>query len=228
MSASRSNEMSASRRLMRSAAVSLGLFALAGTTTVYAADMVNEQPPTAPAAPIEAAPVPTWEGLYAGVTLGYGFSGRTNTPGNEIDSDGLVGGGFAGWLGQSDSFVYGVEGDVNYNGMDGSNAGQSVDHGIDGSLRARLGFAASDSLLIYGTGGGAAENLEVTNAAGTSETNTMLGWTVGAGVDAKLTDNIFSRLEYRYTDYRSETFNNVGGSVDDSNHRVLVGVGMQF
>lgn len=223
--------MNAKNKLMRSAAVSLGLFALAGTTTAFAADAVMEQPPAPPAAPMEAAPVATWAGPYAGISLGYGFNGETSDDfvGIDTDSDGFIGGGFAGWQGQSGSFVYGVEGDVNYNGMDGeAPAGTAVDHGLDGSLRARLGFAATDNLLIYGTGGGAAENLEVTNAVGTSEENMMLGYTVGAGVDAKLTDNVFGRLEYRYTDYGSEQFDNVGGDVDDSNHRVSVGVGMQF
>src|SRR5690606_22561979 len=177
----RSNEMSAKKVLMRSAAVSLGVFALTGTSA-FAADMVREQPPAPPVAPVEAAPVPTWEGPYAGVSLGYGFNGETSAdlPGVsiDVDNDGFIGGGFVGWQGQSGQFVYVVEADFNDNGVVGRDAGLDVDHSVDGSLRARLGFAATDNILIYGTGGGAVETLEVTDTlAGVSDDNTMLGWT---------------------------------------------------
>jgi len=113
--------------------------------------------------------------------------------------------------------------------MDGDNAGTHVEHGVDGSLRARLGIAATDNILIYGTAGGAAERLEVSDAAG-SDTATAYGYTVGAGVDAKLTQNVFGRLEYRYTNYGSTDINTGFGtqSVDDSNHKVMVGIGVKF
>lgn len=222
--------MRANTKLMRSAAVAFALVAFAGAA--HAADII-EQPPAPPAEPLPVAPIATWAGPYAGIALGYGFSGKTETdapaPGNEIGTDGFVGNGFAGWNWQSGGFVYGVEGDVGYNGMEGSNAGVSSESGVDGSLRARLGLAATDNLLIYGTAGGAAERLKISDAAG-SDTNTMFGWTAGVGADAKLTEQVFGRLEYRYTKYGSDDFNTGSGvqSVDDSNHKVLVGVGMQF
>ena len=34
----------------------------------------------------------------------------------------------------------------------------------------------------------------------------MLGWTAGVGTDIKLTDNVFGRVEYRYTDFGSKNF----------------------
>jgi outer membrane immunogenic protein len=43
-----------------------------------------------------------------------------------------------------------------------------------------------------------------------SDSNTHLGWTAGAGAEAFVTDTITTRLEYRYTDYQSETYN-LGG-----------------
>ncbi|TWG93768.1 outer membrane immunogenic protein [Mesorhizobium sp. J18] len=218
--------MKANKNLMRSAAIALGLVAVAGAPAL-AADIITEAPPAPPAAPMEVPPVATWAGPYAGVALGWGFSGQSEVEGGpEVESDGFVGNVFAGWNWQSGSFVYGVEGDIGYNGMDGSENGYETERGVDGSLRARLGFAATDNLLIYGTAGGAAERLEVSEAGIGSETQTMLGWTAGAGMDAKLTENVFGRLEYRYTDYGSEDFN--GLEVDDSNHKVMVGVGMKF
>lgn len=213
--------------MMRSAIVALGLSAFAGTS--YAADAIVEQPPAPPAAPMEVAPVATWAGPYIGAALGYGFSGSTSGSGINVDNDGFVANGFAGYQWQSGSFVYGVEGDVGYNGIDGSNGGFNTKSNVDGTLRARLGFAATDNLLIYATGGGAAERLEL-SGAGTSDTNTMYGYTVGGGADLKLTNNVFARAEYRYTDYGSKSFNTVGGpaSVDDNNNKVLLGVGFKF
>ncbi|WP_173931315.1 outer membrane protein [Chelativorans sp. Marseille-P2723] len=198
----------------------------------HAADVVYEQPPAPPAAPMPVAPVATWAGPYAGVALGYGFGGDTEVdlvPGVEIDTDGFVGNVFAGWQGQSGTFVYGVEGDIGWNGMDGSDAGFDTEAGVDGTLRARLGFAATDDVLIYGTAGGAVGRNEVSNAV-TSDSQTHWGWTAGVGTDVKLTPNSFARVEYRYTDLGSETYNLGAGDfdVDATSHKVLVGFGVSF
>ena len=69
--------MQAKFRFSRPAAA-LGLMALLGAVPAYAADAVVEEAP-APAAPMEEPPVNTWSGPYAGITLGYGFSGTMTT-----------------------------------------------------------------------------------------------------------------------------------------------------
>jgi outer membrane immunogenic protein len=59
----------------------------------------------------------------------------------------------------------------------------------------------------------------------------MVGYTVGAGTDVKLTEQVFARAEYRYTDFGSEEFNLPGvgtAEFDSTNHRVMLGVGMKF
>ncbi len=43
----------------------------------------------------------------------------------------------------------------------------------------------------------------------------------------KFTDNVFGRVEYRYTDFGSATFDNVG-KVKDTDNRIMFGVGMKF
>ncbi|WP_163271487.1 outer membrane protein [Chelativorans alearense] len=209
-----------------------GLFA-AAAIPAFAADAVLEQPPAPPAAPMEVAPVATWAGPYAGVAAGYGFGGSTEAElggvTTDIDTDGFVGNVFAGWNWQSGTFVYGVEGDIGYNGMDGSDAGLDTEGGVDGTLRARLGVAATDNILLYATAGGAGGRHELSDGA-SSDKQTLWGWTAGAGADVKLTEQAFGRLEYRYTDLGSETFD-VGGAsydVDANSHKVLVGIGMQF
>jgi outer membrane immunogenic protein len=84
-------------------------------------------------------------------------------------------------------------------------------------------------VLVFGTGGVAAGRVEVSNAAG-SDANTMVGWTAGAGVDVKMTDRVFGRLEYRHTNYGDKTFTLGGTSrnVDVNQNRLMLGVGVQF
>lgn len=203
---------------------------LAATSISLAADAVFEAPPAPPAAPIVSAPINTWEGGYAGISLGYGFSGDTDVGGLEVETDGFVGNAFGGWNWQSGSFVYGIEGDIGYNGMEGDNAGVDVEHGIDGSLRARLGVAATENVLVYATAGGAGSRVEVDAGVDGSDDATLWGWTAGVGTDVKFTEQAFGRLEYRYTDLGDETFDLGGAGVDvgSTSHKVLVGVGMKF
>lgn len=223
--------MTTKLKFARPAAAALGILAFAASAPAFAADVVMEEPP-APA-PIAELPVASWAGPYAGVNLGYGFSGRAREPGNSISTDGFLGGAFVGYNYQMDNnLVLGAEGDIGYSGVKGSNAGVEAKAGVEGSIRARLGYAISPDILLYGTAGGAAQSLKVTdNNVGASDRNTMLGWTAGAGTDIKFTDNVFGRVEYRYTDYGKENFNlGTGGSADfDSrDHRINFGVGMKF
>ena len=222
--------MNLSLRYARPAALAVGLAALLGAMQAQAADVIMEEPP-APAAPMEEPPLNTWTGPYAGVSVGYGFAGETNdrTFANSIDTDGFVAGAFAGYNYQFDRVVAGIEGDVGYSWMDGSNAGTTSESGIEGSLRARLGYAVMPDVLLYATAGGAAKNLEV-SALGTSDTNAMLGWTAGAGADVKITEKMFGRVEYRYTDFGAQDFTTGLGtsSVEDKDHRVTFGLGVQF
>lgn len=219
--------MKAKSTFARSGLAAVGLTAFMGIAPAFAADVVEPIP--ADPLPIEEVPVYTWSGGYVGVYAGYGFSGRTETPGNTINTDGFQGGAFGGWNGQDGMLVYGLEADIGYNGNEGVNAGQASQSGIDGTLRARVGVAVNDSVLVYGTAGGAASRLEMSDAT-TADTNTMLGWTAGIGTDVKLTERVFARGEYRYVDYGSENFALSGGAtpVDVRENKVLFGLGMKF
>ncbi len=211
---------------MRPVAAALGLVALMGTMSAHAADVIMEEPPV-PAAPMAEPPVATWTGAYAGVMGGYSFAGRTDDEGADttINTDGFLLNGFVGYNYQVGNIVAGAEADIGYSWADGSNAGYTSDSGVEGSLRARLGYVVSPAVLLYATAGGAAKDLEVSDGV-TSESNTMIGWTAGAGADMMVTDNVFGRVEYRYTDFGSDTFN--GSEVSDKDSRVLVGLGMKF
>lgn len=219
--------MKANVRFGRPIAAAIGLAMAAGAMPALAADVIGNEPPTP--APIYEAPVASWAGGYVGLQGGYSFSGRVDAPGNTVNTDGFTGGVFGGWQGQTGMLVYGVEADVGYNGSDGSNAGLATETGVDGSLRARLGAAVTDNVLVYGTAGGAAARLEVSDGT-VADTNTMLGWTAGVGADIKLSEQVFARGEYRYVDYGSKSFDLSGGpqSVDSHENKVLLGLGVKF
>ncbi len=216
--------MQANLKFARPLAVALGLFALGGTA--YAADVVQEEPP-APA-PIAELPVASWAGPYAGLNVGYGFSGHSNAKdiGVNVGTKGFVGSVFGGYQWQQENFVYGGEAELGYNGVKGDNAGINSKAGFEGSLRARLGYAVTPEILLYGTGGLAGRSLKIDDGV-SSDRATMVGWTAGLGTDIKLTDNVFGRVEYRYTDFGSKSFDNVG-KVKATDNRVTFGVGMKF
>ncbi len=215
------------RRVM---VMATGMAVLMGAAPVYAADVVFEEPPAPQPANIDPVPVASWAGPYLGAYGGYGFGGRSlGATGGNINARGWMFGGFGGYNFQSGSLVYGVEGDFGYSGVNGGNGTTYSRQGLEGSLRARFGYTPADPILLYATGGLAVARQSITDAAGTAS-GTVLGWTAGAGVDAKLTDNVFGRVEYRYTDFNSNTLNTGSGAqtVSPQNHRVLVGVGLKF
>ncbi|TIU09211.1 MAG: porin family protein, partial [Mesorhizobium sp.] len=170
----------------------------------------------------------SWAGPYAGISLGYGFSGHADARdiGVNVKTKGFTGGVFGGYQWQQDNFVYGAEADLGYNGVKGDSAGIDAKGGLEGSLRARLGYAVTPEILLYGTGGLAAKNQKIDDGV-SSDSKAMLGWTAGVGTDIKITDNVFGRVEYRYTDYGDKNFDNVG-NVKSKDNRVLFGVGMKF
>jgi outer membrane immunogenic protein len=222
------NTLSSTRPL----AVIAGLAALAAAFPAQAADVIVAEPPVPAAVPMEEPPLNTWSGPYAGVSLGYAFGGETQdeTFDNTIDTDGVVVGGFAGYNWQAGSVVVGPEVDLGYNFSEGSNAGTTSESGWEGSLRGRLGYVVTPEILLYVTAGGAAKQLDL-SAGGGSDSNTMLGWTAGAGADMMVTDNVFGRVEYRYTDFGSDSFATglpLSSEADDRDHRVTFGLGMKF
>lgn len=219
--------MKANIKFGRPVAAAIGLAIAAGVAPALAADVIYNEPPTP--APIYDAPVASWAGGYVGLQGGYSFSGRVRAPGNTINTDGFTGGAFGGWNGQNGMIVYGVEADIGYNGSDGANAGLSTKAGVDGTLRARIGAAVTDNVLVYGTAGGAAGRLKVSDGA-VADTNTMLGWTAGVGADVKLSEQVFARGEYRYVDYGDKSFDLTGGpqSIDSRENKILLGLGVKF
>ena len=200
-----------------------------------AADAVvaEPQPPMAP--PVSAsAPVYVWSGPYAGAFVGYNTSRFDQSGGASFSGNGFIGGVYTGYNLQTDRLVYGVEADIGGSGFtaDGFNARENAaidgDSNLFGSLRARVGVDV-DPFLLFATGGVAAAKSEL-SLNGFSDDQTSFGYTVGGGVEAKITDSITSRLEYRYSDYGSETYDlgNTAVSSGFDEHSIRAGVALKF
>jgi outer membrane protein OmpA-like peptidoglycan-associated protein len=140
----------------------------------------------------------------------------------------ITGGGQAGYNWQLNNFVLGVEGDFRGGGPSTTTtlgtlpagfpnfvAGDSFRASSDwnASIRGRLGYAW-DQFLLYGTGGVAfadaslKANFVPTTVGGiafpgssASKSTTLIGPTVGGGIEYAVTPNISVGGEYRYTDY---------------------------
>jgi len=201
--------------------VGLGSF-LGGSA--FAADLPPlAPPPRAPAVYVPAVlPVYNWAGVYVGINGGWGwgnakwtadaagiFPGATGSP---HDNGGVVG-GTLGVNFQTDGFVFGVEGDWDYSGINtGTTASictfsgncQTGNNWL-ATARGRVGYAA-DRALFYATAGGAFANVQ-TNFNGVTTSHTQSGWTAGAGLEWAFADNWTAKIEYLFVDLGKGTVN---------------------
>jgi outer membrane immunogenic protein len=155
-----------------------------------------------------------WTGFYAGIMGGYGsgtsyFAGSA-AAGNTSEPFKVTGGFIGGTLGynyQIGSVVWGIEGDLAYAMMRGSNVALppcpscEVENRYFGTIRGRLGYAF-DRFLPYFTGGLAFASLRVNNPTlATSQTFNRTGYTLGAGIEYAFLGNWSAKIEYLYNDY---------------------------
>jgi outer membrane immunogenic protein len=186
--------------------------------------------------------------------------GFYNPPGApySFDADGFFGGAQAGYNWQFDQIVLGVEAEIGYMGMDDSiidpnsfiaNIGDTAskfDSDFYGALTGRLGFAA-DQVLLYAKGGVAFLNGEgrttdacaiapcgglLINATGN---DTLVGWTVGGGLEYMITPNWTIKAEYMYFDFGDFDVAGIASnglsyiqSMDVTAHTAKIGVNYKF
>jgi outer membrane immunogenic protein len=206
-----------------------------------AADMSShapvKAPPLTPYAPI---PYFNWSGLYFGLNGGgsWGHSSHTDVVNTNMTGDfGISGGLIGGTLGfnyQMGSWVWGLEGDLDWARIhrnSGPINGVNYDSYLQwlGTLRGRVGIAF-DRFLPYVTGGAAAGDVKAkvtTPVTILSGTNTQTGWTLGAGVEYAFTPSLSAKAEYLYVDLGSS--NPVpGDNVDVKSHVVRGGLNWRF
>lgn len=218
-------------KMLRIRTLSLSAMALAlSAAPVLAADLTYEPAP----APVETSVQGfSWTGPYVGATVGYGWSSNDASSSNafgSVNGDGFKGGLYAGYnFDLGNQWVIGAEIDANLDDVSGSNARGLVRQRWDSTARARVGYAF-DRYLAYGTGGAAISGASANGNMGATDSKTHMGWTVGAGVEAQVWNNVTARLEYQYADYGKENYNIVPGGtdIDFSTNTIRAGVGVKF
>jgi outer membrane immunogenic protein len=170
--------------------------------------------------------------LIAALTNDQDFDQTTGTVGGQIGCD---------W--QSNAWVWGIEGDANWSGINQqidtafpivpvalgiaiAARNQIVTDKVDwfSTIRGRVGFAAGRA-LFYGTGGVAFGHVKSTTTVQSlpvfifpnplvgSADSTRVGWTAGAGFEYALGGNWSVKAEYLYVDLGKLSYNVVGTGV---------------
>jgi outer membrane immunogenic protein len=223
-----------------------------GSASVGAADL-----PTRVELPAAVVPVFSWTGFYLGGELGWIKTDPAYTTGvlllgnpfvvspSASDKNGLSYGAIAGYNYQAGKLVLGIEGDfqgwtvgkIRYTAITGDFLTAHSKWG--GSVRGRLGYAA-DRALLYVTGGAAFVSNETsipTTGISIGGDGVRWGWTVGGGLDYAITNNWFTGLEYRYSQFEARSFvypipilnlGLVGFKQELSNNQVTARVGYKF
>ena len=152
-------------------------------------------------------------------------------PGFDGDFDnGVVGGAHIGYDQQFDRVVLGGILDLTFTDLGDKQEGRSItpatytigrDLDYFATLRARLGYLVTDDVLLYATGGLAYGDVDFSYSQPGSGARTTtsggqdsdFGYTVGAGFETKLTQQISLGVEYLYTNLGGNDFkaNLVGG-----------------
>lgn len=180
-----------------------------------------------------------WSGFYVGAQAGYG-NGSVSSSNPLPDPTGALAGIFAGFNFQPQpNFVIGLEADYSYSWMDGTDpcAGPSWTCGTEVSwtsmVRGRAGYAVNN-FLLYGSAGVAFARLEgfTDDNAGSifPDSDTVTGWTVGAGVEIEFVPNIAGRLDYRYAAFEKTdlSFDIPYTDTELSMHSVMAGASFMF
>jgi outer membrane immunogenic protein len=221
------------------------------TSSAMAADLTYEAPAAAPAAAAF-----SWTGFVAGVNAGYGwgdadyrFADEGYFNDDEGDRfkhtvDGAFLGGHIGYNYQIDNVVLGIEGALSWSDIGKNTLSPYYDSDffetqVDwfGTLTPRIGYAF-DRAHFFAKGGlafGKVKNtLHDTDSGDViSASSTRTGWTVGAGAEYAITDNVLLGLEYNYTDLGkvnvlTDTPEETNHSVDTSFSAVSLTLGYKF
>ena len=197
------------------------------------------------------APVANWTGSYIGISGGGAWgnavvrndlTGADQTP--RFDLHGGIVGITSGFNIQNGNVVYGYEGDTSITSKRGTafafppNAAfnNDVKENWLSTYRGRLGYA-QNNWMVYATGGGVLGTVEtsLTGPPGQiSDKHWHWGWTVGGGVEMRLTQDWTAKVEYLYVGLQDKSyFNPAPGPTFPSNQRVslddhIVRVGVNY
>jgi len=173
----------------------------------------------------------SWNGAYVGLHGGHQqlrqfFSDSFES--DTFDADGFNGGFLAGLNIQQGNWVFGIEADA------GLSSGTSIrrlsaclcdeveSKAIwDSHWRVRAGYAV-DRYLAFVAAGLAVGEFSQAPSLDSKVKRTHLGFTIGAGIDVMLANNLLFRFEYLFSDYdlRNYSFISTGGSITDTENRI--------
>ena len=188
-------------------------------------------------APFEV-PAYSWTGFYVGGAVGAGAGIYAQSSDLDGDFDGLGGEGIFGELSAGydhdfGSWVAGVLVDARYSAisteLNSASASLDADYGFD--VLARAGLKLSETTLAYALAGYSWQNFEMNVPAigpGVSGVDwNSSGFSVGGGLETAVTENVSFNLEYRYSQYEEEDFEE-GFSIEPSFHTVRIGTKYKF
>jgi outer membrane immunogenic protein len=178
--------------------------------------------------------------LYVGFNGGYGWANSTLSSAvatsSSVPANGAFAGSTFGYNLQVGNVVYGIEGDIDYSWMRGTNgiaapcSGCEVRNHYLATVRGRLGYAW-DRWLPYVTGGAAIGDIQISTPAGNIQRTEKVGWTLGGGVEYAFSASKWSaKLEYLYANLGNANCDaaHCGTSTDASFRANVVRVGVNY
>ena len=169
------------------------------------------------APPAEVTQAYNWTGFYFGANGGGGWGHSSWS--NNATGIGLAGGQVGGTVGynrQLGSVVFGIEGDIDWSGFNGTSTTAGCPGGCSTSdtwlstVRGRIGYSF-DRVMPYLTGGLAVGDIRAATVGLAGGSSTNAGWTLGGGLEIALPGNWTAKAEYLRVDLGS--FNCTGCSV---------------
>jgi outer membrane immunogenic protein len=190
--------------------------------------------------PVVALPSFVWTGFYVGINGGWA---RQSTSGGILGGRSSNGGLIGGTIGYNyqlqNNIVVGLEGDLGYLSNSSSyvlNAAPVVTGKVSNNylatIRGRVGYSFG-MFMPYVTGGVAFTDTKLSYvnsafpASNFSKTNSSAGYTVGAGVEAQIWQNVTAKVEYLYADFGKPSYA-AYGKVRSNDHIVRVGLNYKF
>jgi outer membrane immunogenic protein len=224
------------KTILAAALASVSLLAIA---PAMAADLIIDEPMASPGM-VEVGG--NWEGVYLGAFIGGASGTFDDEDGDwfEFEDESI---GLSGWLVGvnaganfyiADGIVGGIVGDIAWSDVSGTlydddEFAYSYTINWQGSLRGKLGFDAG-AFMPYFTGGLAFANGTFERFAGSdSDSQTHIGWTVGAGVEIAATEDLSIDVLYRYSNFgEKEYFEESDLPLSLDQHAVTVGLNWKF
>ena len=216
--------------------IAAGISSLVIGSAVQAADLIVDEPAEVGVVDVTG----DWAGAYVGFFAGYGWG--TYEDNGPAGPDNVLGGGLLGVtagydFAVTDGIVAGVVADVAWSDISYgySFPGEEFSFDVDwvGSLRGKLGFDGG-LFLPYLTAGLAVAGTTAFYDDGfflVDESQTHVGWTVGAGLEVAVADNLSIDMLYRYSDYGEVGYGGVTSPPYDASfttHQITAGLNFRF